>query len=96
MNQEDKKTASKDFISDKVIKLAKTFHETPEETFDAIIQSALWLELSEYEIIDVCREAAFTLRKTRITIADVLGDIAQTKRKPVYNEKTGETAYKFL
>jgi hypothetical protein len=97
MNLEDKKPASKDFIAEKVINnLVTAFYDTPEELFDALIQSALWLELSECEIINVCREAAFTIRKTRVTIADVLGDIAQTKRKPVYNEKTGETAYKFL
>jgi phospholipid N-methyltransferase len=86
--QEIKQPATKEFIAGKAINLATAFYETPEELFGAIIDTALWLKLSEKEVIKAFNDAIFTVRKTRITIADVLGEIAQTKRKPFYETES--------
>jgi phospholipid N-methyltransferase len=94
--QKAKQPATKEFVAEKVINLSTAFYDTPEELFDALIRSVLFLRLTESEVIEVFNEAIFTVRKTRVAIADVLGNIAEIKRKPVYNERTGETTYKFL
>ena len=96
MKTENEKRATQEFVAEWVLKLVTAFYETPETLFDALIKSMLWFSLTEMEVIDICNEAIFTIKKTRITIADVLSDIAEKKRISVYNEKTGSTEYKIL
>ncbi|MDR2057653.1 MAG: hypothetical protein LBP83_05120 [Dysgonamonadaceae bacterium] len=83
-----KPPATKEFVAEKVIHLATAFYETPEELFDALIKSVLHLKLTGEEVIGVFNEAIFTIKKTRITIADILGEIAARKRKSFYDNET--------
>ena len=88
--------ASAEKIAERIEKLSEAFYETPESLFKNLAYCMKWLKLTEDELMECFNEAIFTIKKTRITIADVLGDIADRKRTPIYNEKTGETAYKLL
>ena len=94
MENEEKNPAKQEYVTGCVSALVTAFYETPQTLFDALIKSMLWLKLSEREVTDVCNEAIFTVKGTKITIADVLGNIADEKRMPVYCERTGSTEYK--
>jgi len=94
MENEEKNPAKQEYVTGCVSALVTAFYETPQTLFDALIKSMLWLKLSEREVTDVCNEAILTFKGTKITIADVLGDIAKKKQIAVYIEKIGYPEYK--
>lgn len=69
-----KKTASKEFIIEEIFKLQETFPETQEDIIDKIVKSVLWLGLSEKEVMEVCNDVIFRVKRKNLFIADVLNE----------------------
>jgi hypothetical protein len=79
--------ACQEFIIRKVSKLSVAFYDTPESLFEALTKTVLFLELTESEVNEMVNEAIFTIRKTRITIADVIN--GREKNKKNESERVG-------
>jgi hypothetical protein len=81
MEQIKEKQATIEFVVEMVGKLEIAFYETPEKLFDALVKTILFLKMSECEVSEMVNEAIFTVKKTRITIADVINgrDLPQKK-----------------
>jgi predicted nucleic acid-binding protein len=83
MKQVEGKPASVGFIAEKIAKLEIAFYETPERLFDALVKTILFLEMTEYEVAEMVNEAIFTIKKTKITIADIINGRNKENKKTV-------------
>ena len=72
MKQVEKKQASAEYVAEMVSKLETAFYETPEPLFEALAKTILFLEMTEYEVSEMVSDAIFNIKKTKITIADVI------------------------
>ena len=64
--------ASAEYVAEMVRKLSVAFYETPEKLFDALAKVILHLKMSKKEVFEMVEDAIFTIKKTKITIADVI------------------------
>jgi hypothetical protein len=83
------KPASEEFIAEKNGIVQTLFYDTPDEVFAGITKAMLFLKLTEKEVVGVLSDAVFSIRKTRITVADVLAEIAKNKRTPFCEAERG-------
>jgi predicted nucleic acid-binding protein len=81
MNQDEKKSASVEYVAEMVGKLTVNFYETPEKLFDALTKTILFLKMTEYEVNEMVNDAIFTIKKTKITIADVINGREERPKK---------------
>jgi hypothetical protein len=84
MEQVEKKIASPEYVVGMVAKLTVAFYETPEMLFEALAKTILFLKLTESEVYAMTNEAIFTVKKTKITIADVINGREKEKKTIAY------------
>ena len=64
--------ASAEFVAGMVAKLEIAFYETPETLFDALTKTILFLKFTEKEVTGMVNKAIFTVKKTKLSIADIV------------------------
>jgi hypothetical protein len=77
--------ASDKFVAEMVSKLTVAFYETPESLFDAMAKTILYLRATEDDVRKMVNDAILTIRRTRITIADVVGEYSEEKKSRIHN-----------
>jgi len=78
--------AHEQFVVKKVAKLIIAFYETPESLFEALVKTILFLELTENEVSEMINDAILTVKKTKITIADVINGREKGKTNEIYRK----------
>jgi hypothetical protein len=68
------KKASPELIAERVAILQDVFYETPEKVFELLTRAIIFLEPTEKRLSGIFNDAVYSIRKTRITIADILSD----------------------
>ena len=68
----ENKIASPEFVAVMVGKLTIAFYETPESLFEALVKTILFLKFTESEVVKMVNNAIFTIKRTKITIADII------------------------
>jgi predicted nucleic acid-binding protein len=81
----EKNEASAEFVAEMVSKLAVAFYETPESLFEALAKTILYLQATEDDVRKMVNEAILAIRRTRITIADVVGAYSEEKKSLIHN-----------
>lgn len=69
-----RKPASPEYTAEAANKLKTIFYDTPDSFFVALGTIFANLQLSERQLVDIVRTATFTVRKTKVTVADIIGD----------------------
>ena len=86
MRKEQIKIASAEYVAEMVRKLSVAFYETPEALFTALAKVILLLKMTEKEVFEMVEESIYTIKKTKITIADVInGRNEKTKEIPFFD-----------
>jgi hypothetical protein len=85
MEKIKEKEASAEFVAEIVSKLAIAFYETPQPLFDALIKTILYLRATEDDVCKMVNDAILTIRRTRITIADVAGQYSEEKKSRIHD-----------
>jgi hypothetical protein len=81
MKQGENQPASVEYVAEMVGKLTVAFYETPEKLFEALIKTILFLKMTESDVCEMVNDAIFTIRKTKITIADVINGHEEKPKK---------------
>jgi len=86
MEKKEIEIASAEYIAEMVSKLSIAFYETPETLFEALGRTIIHLKMNKKDVFEMVEEAIFTIRKTKITIADVInGRENPTKEIPFFD-----------
>ena len=80
METNEKKIASKEYVANAVGKLMIAFQETTKDLFQLLMESILKIGFTEDEVTEMVEETIYTVKKSKITIADVING-AYTKKK---------------
>lgn len=74
MNENRRQPASPEYTAEAANKLKTVFYDTPDSFFVALGEIFYRLGLTERQLVDIVRTATFTVRKTKVTVADIIGD----------------------
>jgi hypothetical protein len=85
MEKNKENAASAEFVAEMVGKLTVAFYETPGSLFEAMAKTILYLRASEDDVRKMVNEAILTIRRTRITIADITGAYSEEKKSRIHN-----------
>ena len=72
METTKKQIAKDEFVAEKIAGLSVLFYDTPESLFMALFDVILNLKMTESEVSDMINEAILTVKKTKVTIADIV------------------------
>ena len=82
MEQNKKNPATVDYVAEMMAKLEIAFYETPEKLLDALAKTIIFHEFTEREVSDMVWDAIYTIKKTKLTIADVIN--GREKKEFIY------------
>lgn len=72
MDAKQFQTVPPEYVAEKVGKLKTVFYDTPDMFFESLAEILNSLELSTYKFNTMMNKAIFTVRKTKITVADII------------------------
>lgn len=81
---EKRQPVTEEVVAESIEKLKKVFYETPDCLFEALAKIMLSIEPTRYQFMVMVNEAIFTLKKTKITVADIVNG-----REELWREKFG-------
>ena len=72
MKTEKIEIAPAEYVAEMVAKLKIAFYETPDTLFEALAKVVLHQKMTKKDVFEMVEEAIFTVKKTKITIADII------------------------
>ena len=76
---EQTKHATVEYVAEGVGKLVGVFYKTPESLFEALVKILVFHKFTESEVDDIIWDAIYRIKKTELTIADVLNGREKSK-----------------
>ena len=88
--EKNERLATLEFVVKWIAKLEIAFPETSETLLDALTKTVIWLQFKEDEVINSFNRAICTVKRTKITIADIVKEKYESSHGKEGEEQTKE------